>query len=839
MADNVAGINKSSGGRVTEAVTATATGDIIAFDGTDLQRLAVGTDGQVLTADSGEATGIKWATSGGGATTLLTSTATEADINTALADAANACVFLAPGTYSFTSTQISIPAGKCLKGAAMQAVEDTVQTGQVRLEWSGNPSGGAIAINEGGSLQGVHVIKTGAAGTVNGIVRGPGGTVNAFLEVIDCHANNWSNGIVLDGSSASTATDGIRVVGCVAENNTSFGFDYQGGGNAAGEHCKVIFDSCTARGNGSHGFVFTVDASIDVSVAGTLRNCSAFGNGGSGFFIGGVGGAGFSGSQGSLHVAFNTAQDNTSHGFNVTGLSGGTMVGNRSITNGGWGYNLALTHGSTTNDHIGVFMLNEARGNTSGNFDYQTSDTLVGRETNFSEEQAPGTVFLDLGSGLVTVTLLNDLLADGVANVSPSPHTILLGDNGTVALGTTQLVVTDGKRLIGGYNAFDFNGATLGRSRFTYTGTGAAIRVDEGGEIRGVQVAQAGTAGTGTGISGNGTILIHSCHAEDFSVGIDTGANAGGGTKVYACTTVDCTTGFIQNGVPTFHVVMEDCWAKGGTTGFDLEGPTGNGQATYRNLKATDCSGDGFNQRNQWGATTASLNGMVQLVGCVAEGCNIGFDLDNFNNRKTRVVDCHAFNCTNEGFACGLGVIADGGQATRPYIGSCSAANCGTPFSVDGGWSKGPLWQADPNGGGSTTGVAADQTERMLGWLSQLNIRAISTTTIYQALAFERVIVTKVVIRTHAFNGPMTTDADVRLNGPGTGDLIGTKTLTGLKDNADRFVTIRPADDTVLPVPHDGDANTGAIDFEIVVAETGGTAHTVDVELWGYIAIDP
>ena len=47
----------------------TTKGDVIVHNGSDNIRLAVGTNGQLLTADSGEASGVKWATGGGGGDT--------------------------------------------------------------------------------------------------------------------------------------------------------------------------------------------------------------------------------------------------------------------------------------------------------------------------------------------------------------------------------------------------------------------------------------------------------------------------------------------------------------------------------------------------------------------------------------------------------------------------------------------------------------------------------------------------------------------------------------------------------------------------------------------------
>ena len=48
----------------------TTKGDIVAFNGTDVARLGVGTNDYVLTADSAEATGLKWAALPAGADVL-------------------------------------------------------------------------------------------------------------------------------------------------------------------------------------------------------------------------------------------------------------------------------------------------------------------------------------------------------------------------------------------------------------------------------------------------------------------------------------------------------------------------------------------------------------------------------------------------------------------------------------------------------------------------------------------------------------------------------------------------------------------------------------------------
>ena len=134
-----------SGGGTSGTVTVTnsmataidAKGDLIAGTGADtFARLAVGTNGFILTADSAEATGIKWAAAASGSTfagcsmynsssyTIANATNTNLTFNTELYDT---------DAYHSTSTntdRITIPSGKAGKYLITAA-----------FAWEGNSSG--------------------------------------------------------------------------------------------------------------------------------------------------------------------------------------------------------------------------------------------------------------------------------------------------------------------------------------------------------------------------------------------------------------------------------------------------------------------------------------------------------------------------------------------------------------------------------------------------------------------------------------------------------------------------------------------------------------------------
>lgn len=87
----------------------TTKGDIVTYD-TDVQRLAIGTDAQVLTADSAEATGMKWATpaAGGAAATLISIAPTgSTESFSSSANATRGAVYVCNSTVDITKLIIT------------------------------------------------------------------------------------------------------------------------------------------------------------------------------------------------------------------------------------------------------------------------------------------------------------------------------------------------------------------------------------------------------------------------------------------------------------------------------------------------------------------------------------------------------------------------------------------------------------------------------------------------------------------------------------------------------------------------------------------------------------
>lgn len=124
-------LGPGAGGAADGGLDLTTKGDIHTYSTTDI-RLAVGSDGQVLTADSGEATGIKWAASAGGTeiggrielssdTSITTSAFTVLPFNTSGLDVGS---FVDTGNNGFT-----VPSGGAgLYGFSCSVMKDSSDT---------------------------------------------------------------------------------------------------------------------------------------------------------------------------------------------------------------------------------------------------------------------------------------------------------------------------------------------------------------------------------------------------------------------------------------------------------------------------------------------------------------------------------------------------------------------------------------------------------------------------------------------------------------------------------------------------------------------------------------
>ena len=138
----------------------TTKGDLYTYSTTD-DRLAVGTNGQVLTADSTAATGIKWATAGGGGkvlqvvnavytteTTITSASYTDTGLSASITpSSATSKVLVIVGQVGYTSRGVGECAGGCqvLRGATVIVAGGT-NAASIGSAASGAASTAAIAM---------------------------------------------------------------------------------------------------------------------------------------------------------------------------------------------------------------------------------------------------------------------------------------------------------------------------------------------------------------------------------------------------------------------------------------------------------------------------------------------------------------------------------------------------------------------------------------------------------------------------------------------------------------------------------------------------------------------
>ncbi len=240
----------------------TTKGDVIVSNGADNIRLAVGTNGQVIMADSGEVSGIKWATPAAGTVTSVSGTAdriTSSGGATPVIDIAATYVgqasittlgSIATGTWNATTIAINHGGtGQVTANAAFNALSPLTTKGDlIAYDVAANvrvPAGadGTVLSADAASTGGVKWIAVGGAGTVTNVT----GTANRITVA------TGTTTPVIDISASYVGQASITTLGTIATgvwNSTPVTVTYGGTGLATmTTPYAVVCAGTTATGN--------------------------------------------------------------------------------------------------------------------------------------------------------------------------------------------------------------------------------------------------------------------------------------------------------------------------------------------------------------------------------------------------------------------------------------------------------------------------------------------------------------------------------------------------------------------------------------------------------------
>lgn len=297
------GTGQSTQTAAMDALSPTTTkGDLLVDNGTNVVRLAVGSDNQVLTADAAQSSGLKWGSAGG----IAAVTAKTATFNVTNAD--NSTIFLCNGTFSVTFDALSSFASNFY----VYILNDG--TGTITLD----PNGTEEIEIAGGADAGETTITLPYSGTTIGPYN-----VSGVMLIKSTVASTWRAIAISEahGSQTFTANGTFNVPKGV---NTIWVTGVAGGGGGGGS--STAGTEIGGSGGGSSG-VGTVKQRITVTPA--ASHTVTIGTGGSaGSSAGGNGGTGGTTSLGAL-VSLTGGNGGTGNTGSTTGtvIAGGASAG--------------------------------------------------------------------------------------------------------------------------------------------------------------------------------------------------------------------------------------------------------------------------------------------------------------------------------------------------------------------------------------------------------------------------------------------------------------------------------------------------------------------------------
>jgi hypothetical protein len=330
----------------------TTKGDLLVNDGTSNVRLPVGTNTYVLTADSAEATGVKWAAGGGGISSADIQEFTSSGTSTWTKPAGAKMVYVllyggggggGSGRKRSSSGLATAAAGGGAGGAG----------GRTELWIPASALGSTVTVTVGAGGTG------GAANTTNDTngIAGSGQTNSSFGSFALARAgSSGSGGSTSTGSGASSGgglaettsssslytSDGGSGSTIIGSNGSRGG--YKSGGGAGGGGFTASSTTERSGGTGGLGGSLFDTSTTSTTGGGTAGNTSGAPNGGPGaaassYFVGGSGGGGGASSG-------TTAGNGGAGGYPAGGGGGGGAgytVNSGAGGNGGNGYVRVVT----------------------------------------------------------------------------------------------------------------------------------------------------------------------------------------------------------------------------------------------------------------------------------------------------------------------------------------------------------------------------------------------------------------------------------------------------------------------------------------------------------------
>lgn len=233
--DKIESMSAGSGDVATDVIW-DAKGDLAGGTGANTAaRLAVGTNGRVLTADSAETTGMKWAPAGGGATVLNVNTTPVGNVGTGEDDLI---------TYSVPANTL-VADGEYIHFKMGGTFAASINNKRIRVKLGATTlfDTGALAITAAGdwSLEG-HIIRTGSATQKCWLEYSSSQTaLAASADYVDA-TEDLTTILVLKATGEATANDDIIQKAMITEK----------GGGTTGDVDDTAYNATTWNGDTTH-----------------------------------------------------------------------------------------------------------------------------------------------------------------------------------------------------------------------------------------------------------------------------------------------------------------------------------------------------------------------------------------------------------------------------------------------------------------------------------------------------------------------------------------------------------------------------------------------------------